>query len=121
MDWIDSDALWLFGPELAVVCVGGEAFESLEPLGKVVGGEEVCEVCPQPVVAVVVVAANGGLFDRAVHAFDLTVGPGVVRLGEPMVDARFGASELAGMGRSDRRRVGQECVRTCGLRGERST
>src|SRR3546814_1479439 len=89
MDGIDSEAFRLFGPELADVFVGGEAFESLEPLGKVVGGEEVCEVRPQPVVAVVVVAANGGLFDRAVHAFDLTVGPGVVRLGEPMVDARL--------------------------------
>src|SRR3546814_4071761 len=91
MDGIDSEAFRLFGPELADVFVGGEAFESLEPLGKVVGGEEVCEVRPQPVVAVVVVAANGGLFDRAVHAFDLAVGPGVVRLGEPVVDVRFGA------------------------------
>src|SRR3546814_3943407 len=98
MDGTDSDAFRLLGPELADVVVGGEAYESLEPLGKVVGGEEVCEVRPQPVVAVVVVASNGGLFDRAVHAFDLAVGPGVVRLGEPVVDVRFGASELEGMG-----------------------
>src|SRR3546814_12566893 len=96
MDGTDSEAFRLFGPELADVFVGGEAFESLEPLGKVVGGKDICEVRPQPVVAVVVVAANGGLFDRSVHAFDLTVGPGVLRLGEPMVDARFGASVLYG-------------------------
>src|SRR3546814_9100855 len=92
------EAVRVFGRELADVFVGGEAFECLETLGKVVGGEEVCEVRPQLVVAVVVVAANGGLFDRAVHAFDLAVGPGVVRLGEPVVDVRFGASELEGMG-----------------------
>src|SRR3546814_1198209 len=98
MDGIDSEAFRLFGPELAYVFVGGEAFESLEPLGKVVGGEEVCEVRPQPVVAVVVVAANGGLFDRAVHAFALAVGPGVVRLGEPVVDARSGDGESGGFG-----------------------
>src|SRR3546814_13657203 len=98
MDGIDSEAFRLFGPELAYVFVGGEAFESLEPLGKVVGGEEVCEVRPQPVVAVVVVAANGGLFDRAVPAFHLAGGPGVVRLGAPVVVVRFGASDLEGMG-----------------------
>src|SRR3546814_4356190 len=98
MDGTDSEAFRLFGPELADVFVGGEAFESLEPLGKVVGGKEICEVRPQPVVAAVVVAANVGLFERAVHAFDLNAGPWVVRLGEQMVDARFGASKLEGMG-----------------------
>ena len=32
-------------------------------------------------------ALDGRLFDRAVHAFDLAVGPGVGRLGEALLDA----------------------------------
>ena len=37
--------------------------------------------------AVVVVALDGGLLDRSVHAFDLPVGPGMIRLCQPMFDA----------------------------------
>ena len=39
------------------------------------------------IVAVVVEAFDGGLFDRAVHALDLAIGPRVVGLGEPVLDA----------------------------------
>jgi hypothetical protein len=38
-------------------------------------------------VAIVMEALDGCLFDRAVHPLDLTVGPGMVRLGEPVLDA----------------------------------
>lgn len=34
----------------------------------------------------VVVALDGGVFERAVHALNLTVGPRVIRLGESVVD-----------------------------------
>ena len=44
-----------------------------EPLREVVGGEEGCEVFFELVVAVVMVAPHGGLFQRAVHALDLAV------------------------------------------------
>jgi hypothetical protein len=37
------------------------------------------------------VALHGGHFDRAVHAFDLAVGPGVAGLGEAVLDAVLGA------------------------------
>ena len=36
---------------------------------------------------VVMIAFDGGLFDCPVHAFDLTVGPGMVRFGQSMLDA----------------------------------
>ncbi len=36
--------------------------------------------------AVVMIALNGGLLDRAVHALDLTVGPGMLDFGEPVFD-----------------------------------
>jgi hypothetical protein len=38
-------------------------------------------------VAVVVEALHGGFLDRAVHSLDLAVGPRMVRLGEPVLDA----------------------------------
>jgi hypothetical protein len=38
-------------------------------------------------VAVVVVVLDGGFLDGAVHAFDLAVGPGMLHLGEAMLDA----------------------------------
>lgn len=41
----------------------------------------------QFVVAVVVEALDGGVLDGAVHPFDLTVGPGMVRLGQPVLYA----------------------------------
>ena len=37
-------------------------------------------------VVVVVVALDGGVLDRAVHAFDLAVGPRMIRLGQPVLD-----------------------------------
>jgi hypothetical protein len=35
---------------------------------------------------VVVVAVDGNFFDGSVHPFDLTVGPGMVGFGEPVID-----------------------------------
>ena len=52
----------------------------------VVGCHEVGEARPQLVVAVVVEAFDGSLLDGAVHALDLSVGPRVVRFGEPVLD-----------------------------------
>ena len=43
------------------------------------------------------VAFDGGALDGAVHSFDLTVGPGVVGLGEPMLDAIFAADLVEAM------------------------
>lgn len=41
----------------------------------------------QLVVPLVVVALDGGLFEGAVHALDLAIGPRVVHLGQPVLDA----------------------------------
>jgi hypothetical protein len=35
----------------------------------------------------IVILFHGGVFERAVHAFHLAIGPGMVGFGEPMVDA----------------------------------
>lgn len=41
------------------------------------------------IVSIVVVALDGRFLDRAVHAFDLAIGPGMLDLGQPMFDAIF--------------------------------
>jgi hypothetical protein len=79
--------LRVFDQDLADVFVVREAVEGLEALGQVVGGEEVGEVASELLVAVVVIAPDGRLLECAVHPLDLTIGPGVVGFGEPMLDA----------------------------------
>ena len=51
----------------------------------------------QLVVALVVEPLDGGILDGAVHALDLTIGPRVSRLGEPVLDIELGAGELEGV------------------------
>jgi hypothetical protein len=87
MDGIESKSIWFFLPAFADEFVGRKTAESLESFGEVVGSDEVAEVNAQLVMAVVVVALNSGFFDGAVHTLDLAVSPGMVRFGEPMVDA----------------------------------
>jgi hypothetical protein len=41
----------------------------------------------QLVMVFVVVALHGCFFERPVHSLDLTIGPGMVRFGQPMLDA----------------------------------
>jgi hypothetical protein len=77
--------------------VGGKAAESLKSFGEVIGGDEVAEMNAQLVIAVVVVALNRGLFDGAVHALDLAVGPGMVRFGKSVVDAEPKTDPVEGM------------------------
>ena len=65
--------------------------QGLQASTVIIGADEQLEVLSELVVAVVVVAFDGCVLDRAVHPLDLTIGPRVVRLGEPMVDAVFTA------------------------------
>jgi len=53
------------------------------------------------IVAVVMIAADGGFFQRAVHALDLAIRPRMLRLCEPMIDIALGAGALKGMGAED--------------------
>ena len=97
MDRIEPESFRLFCPDVAGVFVGREPFEGLEAPGEVVGGDEVAEVAAELVVAVVVVAFDGCFLDRPVHPFDLAVGPRMVRLGQPMLDAMALAGPIEGM------------------------
>ena len=60
-----------------------------------------CEMVSELVVAVVLVAAERGLFQRAVHALDLAIRPGVLWLCEPVIAVAFGAGVRKSMGSED--------------------
>lgn len=62
--------------------VAREALEGLQASTEVVGGNEVGEVLPELVVAVVVIAFDRRVLDRPVHALDPTIGPGTKHLGD---------------------------------------
>jgi hypothetical protein len=61
----------------------------LEATGEVVGGDEVVELSPQLIVAVVVEALDCGLLDGPVHSLDLTIRSRMIDLGEAVLDAVF--------------------------------
>ena len=50
--------------------------------------------CVSSRVTIVMVAFDGGFLDGPVHALDLAVGPGMLDLGEPMLDAIFPTAHM---------------------------
>ena len=97
MGWIESKSVLLFLPTFTDELVDGKASESLEPLGEVVGGNEVEEVRLELMVAVVVVTLNGSFLDGSVHALDLAVGPGMMGFGQAMFDTAAKTDPVEGM------------------------
>ena len=71
--------------------------QGLQPAPIIIGVDEVVEVCGQLGMAVVMVALDGGFLDRPVHPFDLSVGPGMLDLGQAMLDPIFLASHIEHM------------------------
>jgi hypothetical protein len=65
---------------------------SVQASAEIVGVDEVGEMPPQLIVIVVVITFDGRVLDRSVHPFDLTVGPGMIDLGEAVFDAVFTAT-----------------------------
>jgi hypothetical protein len=97
MDGIDGEAIWLFCPGLTDELVGRQSTKGLEAASEVIGGDEVREVVVQLLLAFVVIALDGGLFESSVHSFDLPLGPWMVGLGEPMLDAVLSARAVERM------------------------
>ena len=96
MGWIESEALGLFCRGFADELIRCEAFEGFESAGEVVSGDELVQVLSQLVVGFVVEALDGSVFEGAVHAFDLPIGPRVFRLGQAVVDIVLGAGVFRG-------------------------
>jgi len=83
-----SPGIWWLGcPGFSDVFVRREAAERLETARVVVGTGEVAEMRAQLVMAIVVIPFDGSVFNRVVHALNLTVRPRVVWLGQAMLNA----------------------------------
>lgn len=80
MDRIKSESIGFFCPDFADELVGCQARQSLQPPPVIVGVDEGAEVVLELLMAVIVVAFDGGFLDCSVHPFDLSVGPGMFYL-----------------------------------------
>lgn len=98
MGWIKFESFRFGCPDCADVFVWSEAAECLQSARKIVCRYKVVEMCPQLVMAVVVEPFDCGILDRSVHAFDLSIRPGVTHFGQPMFDPIFRASHSKHMG-----------------------
>ncbi len=116
MEWIECESLWFGCPDFADVFVRPEAFEGLQPSGKIISFDEIFKVLTELLMALVIEALAGRFLDGPVHSLDLTsagfsneprspepqassaVRPGVLRFGQPMVDIVPCTGEFEGMG-----------------------
>ena len=81
-------------PAFADELIGREAFERFQPSTKIICIDEVGEMSSKLVVAIVMIAFDGGFLDRAVHSLDLAIGPRMIDFCEAMLDAVFAASHV---------------------------
>jgi hypothetical protein len=98
MERVEGEPFGFARPSFADELVGCEALQGFEATREVIGGDEVGEVLPELVVALVMVALDGCVLDGPVHFLDLAIGPRMPRLGQAMVHIVLGAGGLEGMG-----------------------
>jgi hypothetical protein len=84
-------------PDFADVFVGRQASQRFKPTTIVVGIDEVVEMGCQLGMAIIVIAFDGCLLARAIYAFDLAIGPGVLGLSEPVFDIMPPTGAIEGM------------------------
>ena len=87
MDWIERESFGLFCPAFADEVVRREAAKRLEATAEIVRGDEVAEMDLELVVIVRVEALDGRFLDGSVHSLDLPIRPGMLHLGQSMLDA----------------------------------
>jgi hypothetical protein len=86
MAWIDCKALWVFLPAWTDVFIGGKPSKSFESFGEIVGHQEGVEVLFEVLMRLVIEFFDGGFFEGAVHALDLAIRPGMMGVGEAVLD-----------------------------------
>jgi hypothetical protein len=102
LERIENESLWLRSPAFADVFEGREALQSLEPASEVIGCNEIREMLSKLLMALVVEALDCGFLDGSVHSLDLSVGPGVLWFGQPMIDIVFGTGEFENVSTEER-------------------
>src|SRR3954447_14800933 len=95
---VDPEGCRVIGPGVLDGLEGCSPSERLEVLGEVVGGDEGEDMGLEAFQVFVVERLYGRVVDGPVHALGLAIGPGVVRLGEPMLDAVLPANAVEHVG-----------------------
>jgi hypothetical protein len=85
-------------PALTDVLIRGKPLESFESLGEIVCHQEGIKVLFKVLMCLIVVFLHGSVFERAVHAFHLAIGPGMVGFGEAVPDAILLTDAVKNMG-----------------------
>lgn len=97
MVWLDDKDIWFGFPEFFDGFVGRPEPQGLELLGEFVGDEPVLHMPAHLIDRGVVEGLDGRFLDGSHHAFGLAVGPWMVWLGQPMLDAVFLADAFEDM------------------------
>ena len=98
MGWVRGESFWFLCPYCADVFEGREAREGFEPPPIIIGVDEVVKGGVELSMALVMIACNGGVLDRPVHAVHLAIGPGMLDRGEAVLNSVFLAAHVDQMG-----------------------
>jgi hypothetical protein len=98
LERIEFESFWLRSPALADVFVRRKAFERLQPSREIVCFDEVVEMLSKLLVAFIIEALDGGFLDGSIHSLNLTIGPGMFRFDQPMIDIVLRAGEFESVG-----------------------
>jgi hypothetical protein len=88
---INGKLFWLFWPARTDVCVGRKAAERVEAVGHVIGHEAGREMVLQRLLGRLVILLHADRLERPVHALHRAVGPRMIDLGAPVLEARLRA------------------------------
>jgi hypothetical protein len=102
LERIENESFWLTSPAFADVFEGRKSVQSLEPASIVTGCDEVREMLLKLLMALVVEALDCGFLDGPVRSLHLSVGPGVLWFGQPMVDVVSRACEFKSVSTEER-------------------
>ena len=94
MDRVEIESIGFICPAFTDEFIWREPFERLQSVPVIVGIDEVIKVLFQLVMIVVVIPFDRCFLDRAVHAFNLGIGPGVFDFCQPMINALFGTDTV---------------------------
>lgn len=84
-------------PNSTDIFVQRQTTQGLKALGEIIRHQERVEMLFELVVRMIVMASHRGVLERAIHAFDLPVGPRVVGFREAMVDTVVAAEAIKEM------------------------
>lgn len=97
MDRVEIESIRFICPEFTDEFIWREPFERLQSAPVVVGIDEVIKVLFQLVIIAVMVPFDRCFLDRAVHAFNLAIGPWVFDFCQSMINAVLGTDTVKDM------------------------